>query len=58
MSLSTESTGHLVRHAKLAQEMDIPQKNTFVLQNGDVLSLNSSKAQVRRGCGALGRDPC
>jgi ribonuclease J len=40
---------HLVRHAKLAQEMDIPQKNTFVLQNGDVLSLNSSKAQVRRG---------
>ncbi len=40
---------HLVRHAKLAQEMDIPQKNTFVLQNGDVLSLNSSKVQVRRG---------
>ncbi|HCR38268.1 MAG TPA: ribonuclease J [Synergistaceae bacterium] len=39
---------HLVRHAKLAQEMDIPQKNTFVLQNGDVLSLNSGKAQVRR----------
>lgn len=40
---------HLVRHAKLAQEMDIPQKNTFVLQNGDVLSLDGNKAQVRRG---------
>ena len=40
---------HLVRHAKLAQEMDIPQKNTFVLQNGDVLSLDGTKAQVRRG---------
>ncbi len=40
---------HLVRHTKLAQEMDIPQKNTFVLQNGDVLSLDGNKAQVRRG---------
>ncbi len=40
---------HLVRHAQLAQEMDIPQKNTFVLQNGDVLGLDDSGAQVRRG---------
>jgi len=40
---------HLVRHAKLAQEMDIPQKNTFVLQNGDMLILDGGKAQVRRG---------
>ncbi|GAB6280439.1 MAG: ribonuclease J [Thermovirga sp.] len=40
---------HLVRHAKLAQEMDIPAKNTFVLQNGDVLSLSETKAQVTRG---------
>jgi ribonuclease J len=39
---------HLVRHAKLAQEMDIPQKNTFVLQNGDMLILDGGKAQVRR----------
>ncbi len=40
---------HLVRHAKLAQEMDVPAKNTFVMQNGDVLSLSDSKAQVKRG---------
>jgi ribonuclease J len=40
---------HLVRHAKLAQEMDIPAKNTFVLQNGDVLSMSNTKAQVKRG---------
>lgn len=40
---------HLVRHTKLAQEMDVPAKNTFVLQNGDVLSLSETKAQVKRG---------
>ena len=40
---------HLVRHAKLAQEMDVLAKNTFVMQNGDVLSLSDSKAQVKRG---------
>lgn len=40
---------HLVRHAKLAQEMDVPAKNTFVMQNGDVLSLSDSKAQVKKG---------
>jgi ribonuclease J len=40
---------HLVRHARLAQEMDIPVKNTFVLQNGDLLSINGTKAQAKRG---------
>lgn len=45
---------HLVRHAKLAQEMDIPQKNTFVLQNGDVLGLDGNRAQVRRGAAPSG----
>ncbi|MDO9509152.1 MAG: ribonuclease J [Thermovirgaceae bacterium] len=40
---------HLVRHTKLAQEMDVPAKNTFVLQNGDVLSISDSKVQVKRG---------
>ncbi len=40
---------HLVRHAKLAQEMDVLAKNTFVMQNGDVLSLSDSKAQVKKG---------
>lgn len=40
---------HLVRHARLAQEMDIPARNTFVMQNGDVLSLGDSKAQLKRG---------
>jgi len=40
---------HLVRHARLAQDMDIPQKNTFILQNGDVLSFSESRARVSRG---------
>lgn len=40
---------HLVRHARLAQEMDLPQKNTFVLQNGDVLALTSARARLSRG---------
>lgn len=38
---------HLVRHAQLAQETGISQRNTFVLQNGDVLTLDGSKAAVK-----------
>jgi ribonuclease J len=33
---------HLVRHSQLAAEMGIPARNIFVLQNGDVLELDSS----------------
>ncbi|MDR3281175.1 MAG: ribonuclease J [Synergistaceae bacterium] len=32
---------HLVRHSQLALEMGIPTRNIFVLQNGDVLELDS-----------------
>lgn len=38
---------HLVRHAQLAVEMGIPSKHTFVMQNGDVLTVSEHKAQVR-----------
>ena len=32
---------HLVRHGQLAREMGIPEKNIFVMQNGDVLTFDS-----------------
>lgn len=38
---------HLVRHTQIAQEMGISPKNTFVLQNGDVLAISGTRAQVR-----------
>ena len=34
---------HLMRHAQLAREMGIPSRNTFILNNGDVISINSNK---------------
>lgn len=34
---------HLMRHAQLAREMGIPSRNTFILNNGDVLSINPNK---------------
>ncbi|NLJ95239.1 MAG: ribonuclease J [Clostridiaceae bacterium] len=37
---------HLSMHAKLAQQMGIPEKNTFVLNNGDILELNNRFAEV------------
>ncbi|MEA3508374.1 MAG: ribonuclease J, partial [Synergistota bacterium] len=40
---------HLVRHAQLASDMDIPQKNIFVLQNGDALSITPKKATSKQG---------
>jgi len=40
---------HLVRHAQLASEMDIPQKNIFVLQNGDALTITPKKATSKQG---------
>ncbi len=36
----------LVEHARLAQSLGIPEKNTIVLDNGQVLSLTKQKAKV------------
>jgi ribonuclease J len=33
-------------HAGLAHELDIPEENTFVLENGDVLALDGENARV------------
>ena len=37
---------HLSFHAKLAQSVGIPKENTFVLEDGDVLELNSQMAKI------------
>lgn len=39
---------HLVRHAQLAVEMGIPQRNVHLIQNGDMLKLTGKSAQVKR----------
>ncbi|MBL3592799.1 MAG: ribonuclease J [Synergistaceae bacterium] len=38
---------HLVRHSQLAQDMGLPAKNVFLLQNGDVLQISKEKAQIK-----------
>ncbi|MCH7653015.1 MAG: ribonuclease J, partial [Chloroflexi bacterium] len=37
---------HLASHAALAQSMGIPEENTFVLEDGDVLELTEEKGVV------------
>lgn len=37
---------HLIAHAKLAHSMGIPESNTFVLEDGDVLELTEESGQV------------
>jgi len=37
---------HLSMHAKLAQSIGIPEENTFVLEDGDVLELNPQTAKI------------
>lgn len=37
---------HLVTHAKIAQNMGMDKKNTFILENGDVLELYRNKGEV------------
>ncbi|MBR2215621.1 MAG: ribonuclease J [Selenomonadaceae bacterium] len=37
---------HLVRHAKLAQELGMPKENIFVGENGQVLEFTRDKGQV------------
>lgn len=37
----------LVRHAQLANQVGVPVKNTFVMDNGDVLSVTDKSAQAK-----------
>ncbi|MBB5020981.1 ribonuclease J [Desulfurispira natronophila] len=37
---------HLYLHSKLAQSLGVPEKNTFILKNGQPLQLTSDNAQV------------
>lgn len=37
---------HLKHHAKLAQELGMKKENIFIIETGDVLALNDSKAAV------------
>ena len=37
---------HLVAHASLAQSMGVPESNSFVLEDGDVLELTAHEGQV------------
>jgi len=37
---------HLSLHAKLAQSIGVPEENTFVLEDGDVLELDSQAAKI------------
>ena len=38
---------HLVLHARLAQSLGIPEENTFVMVDGDVLEIDETGARVR-----------
>jgi ribonuclease J len=38
---------HLVLHARLAQSLGVPEENTFVLADGDVLEIDEAGARVR-----------
>ena len=38
---------HLVLHARLAQSMGVPEENTFVMVDGDVLEIDETGARVR-----------
>ena len=37
---------HLIAHSKLAQQMGISSENNFVMQNGDILEIDSVKASI------------
>jgi ribonuclease J len=36
---------HLYRHAAIAEEMGIPEKNIFILENGDILDVREDKVE-------------
>ena len=38
---------HLVLHARLAQSMGVPEENTFVMVDGDVLEIDETGARLR-----------
>ncbi len=38
---------HLEHHADLAEELGIPRKNIFVLENGDIIEFNKTGARVK-----------
>jgi len=38
---------HLVRHARIAEEMGLPKENIFIMNNGDVLELSSEGARLK-----------
>lgn len=42
---------HLVYHSQLAQELGLKADNIFILENGDVLNINSDTAYVSRNIG-------
>lgn len=37
---------HLVYHARLAQEVGIPQENVFIITNGDIIELTESSLRI------------
>lgn len=37
---------HLVKHKQLAEEMGVPAKNAFVMEEGDVLSITKRQARI------------
>ncbi|MDP6299786.1 MAG: ribonuclease J [SAR202 cluster bacterium] len=37
---------HLVRHARLAKSVGVPESNSFVLEDGDVLELTAERGEV------------
>ncbi len=41
---------HLEAHANIAQQIGMPEKNTFILSNGDMLLLGSSGVKIEREC--------
>jgi len=45
---------HLVRHANVAQEMGIPKKNIFLMQNGDILRITAHKASLKKASVSAG----
>lgn len=37
---------HLIKHAKLANEVGVPKENIFVVENGDVIELSANEGKV------------
>ena len=37
---------HLIKHAKLAQELGMPKENIFVVENGDIIELTAKEGKT------------